>query len=259
MREAIVEAVLAGLPEGAVLGVYAGGSSLKQWDTVIDYVPEFSDVDIHLLLSDPDLLEADLERAFAVQADYEARFALKVPEPLHYPRPQVVVINRLVEDPAFMGPPPGTTKTLYGRPHEEVRPQPTDFDFVRKVDRGRLLEPREQEWATNLPAHVLDRPSRYLWQPVRDASWRVSPTGPRVLSVLGASFEDAWGHNRTGVHRLLVDAGQAEFAGHYAGYYREAWRFFLSGYRDADAARAAILHAKQVLELGAAAGRQSDC
>jgi hypothetical protein len=255
LRESIVEAVLAGLPEGSVLGVYAGGSSLKPWDSVIDYVPELSDVDVHVLLTDPDLLERDLGRSFALQADYEARFAARVPAPLHYPRPQIMVINRHLANPAFLAGPPGTSRTLHGKEHDEVRPQPSDPEFVRAVDRESLLNPREQEWIGRLADHVFDRPAKYLWQPVRDASWRVAPTGPRVLSILGASFAEAWGHNRTGVCERLLAAGQHDLAASYAGYYLEGWRFFLSGYRDSDAARQALLHARRVLELGAAVAR----
>lgn len=256
MRESIVEAVLAVLGEVGVLGVYGGGSSLKQWDSPIDYVPELSDVDVHLLLEDPADLEADLERSLAVQADYERRFAGRCPEPLHYPRPQIMVINRQLAEPKFMPGPRNTTRTLYGRPYEEVRPQSADAGFIRAVDRESLLNPREQAWIAALPDHVIDRPGRYLWQPVREASWRVAPTVPRVLSVLGASFEEAWGGNRTDVVARLLDAGQDELTKAYTGYYLESWRFFLSGYSDADAARRAILHAKRVIELGAEVARR---
>ena len=257
LRECIVETVLDVLPGGSVLGVYAGGSSLKPWDSVVDYVPELSDVDIHLLLTDEALLEGDLDRTFAVQADYERRFTARYPQPLHQPRPQVVVINKLIADPAFMGPPAGATRTLFGRPHEEVRPPPTDFEFVRKVDRERLLEPRDQAWVAGLPAHTLDRPFKYLWQPVRDAAWRVAPAGPRVLSILGEGFDDAWGHNRTWVANRLHGVGQAEFGDAYVGYYVECWRYFLSGYRDNAAARSALLRAKRVIELGAELARSA--
>jgi hypothetical protein len=79
-----------------------------------------------------------------------------------------------------------------------------------------------------------------------------------VLSVLGASFDDAWGHNRTWVANRLLEIGQGEFAEAYVGYYVACWRFFLSGYLDGAAARAALLHAKRVLELGFEIGRRAD-
>src|SRR5205814_10092859 len=94
MRASIVEAVLANLGESEVVAVLAHGSSLKPWDSLIDYVPELSDVDVQLVLKDPDPFERDLERALAIQSDYERRFAARVPHPCHIPRPQIMVINR---------------------------------------------------------------------------------------------------------------------------------------------------------------------
>jgi len=256
MMESILESLHACLPAGTIEGVYGGGSSLKGWDSVIDYVPELSDVDVHILLTDPALLEQNLDRVFAFQAEYERRFAERFPDPIHYPRPQIMVINRHLANPAFLPGPPGTGRTLFGKPLDKVRPQPADFEFVRKTDRESLIQERERQWIAGLPDHLIDRPGKYLWQPVRDASWRVAPTGPRVLSVLGASFAEAWGHNRTGVHARLIAAGQTEFAEAYAGYYLEGWAFFLSGYREAEHGRAALRWATRVIELGAEVGQE---
>ncbi len=239
MREAIATAVLSVLGEQEVVGIYSHGSSLKRWTSPIDYVPELSDVDVQLVLVNPDLLETDLDRTFAVQADYERRFSESVPAPLHTPRPQIMVINRELGNPEFLSGPVGTAITMFGSPFEEVRPQP-DHAFVAAVDKKSLLSDVHASWTAKLPSHLIDRPAKFLWQPLRDMSWRISPLAPRVLSVLGASFEEAWGQNRSGLILSLRDRGETEFADTYARFYLEGWKFFKSGYVDSGAARRAL-------------------
>ncbi len=53
MAEAFAEALLAHVPSEHVAGIYWKGSAQKEWTTPIDYVPELSDVDIHVLEETP--------------------------------------------------------------------------------------------------------------------------------------------------------------------------------------------------------------
>ena len=253
MREAILEALLANLGGDEFVGIYAHGSSLKGWDSPIDYVPEVSDVDVQMVLRHPEVLTDDLDRALAIAADYEARFAERVPNPAHLPRPQIQVINKELEIPEFLPSPPGSSQTLFGRPIAEVRPQP-DPAFVVQVDRATLRQTANLEWIAKLPMWLIDRPGKYGWQALRDMAWRISPTGSRVLSVLGAGFEEAWGGNRTHVVERLVARGQEELAGCYAAFYLHGWDFFLSGNTDATAASAGLVAGVRVLQLGHAIG-----
>ena len=48
MAESIVEALLDEIPPEEIRGIYLMGSGQKEWDSPIDYVPEISDVDIHI-------------------------------------------------------------------------------------------------------------------------------------------------------------------------------------------------------------------
>ena len=256
MREAITEAILTVLGEAEVIAILGHGSSLKHWDSPIDYVPEISDVDVQVVLRDPGLLDDHLENALAIQRQYERRYAQRKPTSRHFPRPQIMVINRLLTSPEFLSGPPGTGATLYGKPFEELRPQP-DPRFVTEVDRKTLLGDANRPWLENLPSHIIDRPGKFLFQPLRDLSWRVAPLAPRVLSVLGARFEEAWGQNRTGLVQSLNAHGQPEFADAYAGFYLEGWNFFLSGYSDADAARRALLAGRDVLERAVEVARSN--
>ena len=52
MAYSFVEVLLDLVPNEAVHGIYMKGSGLKEWDTPIDYVPEISDVDIHIQFYD---------------------------------------------------------------------------------------------------------------------------------------------------------------------------------------------------------------
>jgi hypothetical protein len=248
MLESVVEALLGQLGEGAFVGIYAKGSALKPWDSPLDYVPELSDLDVQLLLRDPDLLD-DLERALAVQADLERRFFRRAPRPLHLPRPQIQVINRFLESPTFSPSPAPVVQTLFGRPYAEVHPL-TNREAVREADRWGLLERAKPEDLRAFPLNFMDMPGKYLFHCLRQLTWRVGPTASRVLSLLGSSFEEAWGHNRTHLVGRLEAAGQAGLAADYAGFYLCAWDFYRSGYADSDAARQAVRHGVRVLEAG---------
>lgn len=245
-QEAVLEALLELTPAANVEGVYAKGSAVKAWDGPLDYVPELSDVDIQLLLHDESRLRT-VEGALEFQAGYEAEFRARVPEPLHFPRPQIILLREMLS--GFAPAPSRAVKTLYGRPYQEVHPL-TQTAGMRELDRQKLLEYAPPEVLSGFPLSWIDKPGKYLFLALRDLAWRVGPAGSRVLSLLGVEFDRAWGGNRTEVYRLLLELGQAEFAERYAGFYLEGWRFFLSGYQDSEAGRRALLAGAGVLELG---------
>ncbi len=109
---------------------------------------------------------------------------------------------------------------------------------IRRIDAENLLATAEA--VAEMPMQVVDRPGRYNWTSLRNLSWRVSPTGPRVLDLLGMDPDQAWSMNRTGVDSALRERGQDPLADRLAEYYLSAWDYFLSGYRDTDAARRTI-------------------
>jgi hypothetical protein len=253
MLDAIVDEVIANLGQAAIVGIYSHGSSTKPWDSPVDYVPELSDVDVHILLREPERLEGDLKRALAIQAGYERRFAARCPHPFHFPRPQIQVINGQLGSPDWFSPPPGLAKTLFGIESEQVRPPPTQ-DRVQKADLAHLVDPAIPELLGRLPMWLIDRPGRYLWQALRDFGWRVGPTASRVLTVDGADYEAAWGGNRTRIIQTLVEVGEDELAEAYAGFYLRGWDYFRSEHLDAASAREAMTHAVRVLEIGTERG-----
>lgn len=253
MQQSALEALLYSLGEQAFVGIYAKGSAVKAWDSPLDYVPELSDVDLQLALQDPDTLN-NLELALGIQADLERRFFARVPQPLHLPRPQIQVINRHLDSKTFSPSHPGTVRTLFGRPYEEVHPFESQ-EAIREADRFGLLERTKPEDLRGFPLEFFDKPGRYLFNVLRTLTWRIGPTGPRVLSVLGADFEAAWGHNRTHIYGKLKEFNQLGLAENYAGFYLNAWDFYRSGYQNTDAARTATLMGVRVLELGLDIGK----
>jgi hypothetical protein len=71
------------------------------------------------------------------------------------------------------------------------------------------------------------------------------------MSLLGSSFEDAWGgHNRSSLLLKLEAQGQHDLVSGIRGFYWNAWTYFLSQDQNGNAARSAIRHAVQALELG---------
>ena len=255
VAELYVEALLEGIPKVAVRGIYLTGSANKQWDSPLDYVPQVSDVDLHVWFHDEHAWSrylGSVSVAMEVQRQVELRYRADVNDPLHEPRPQLVVMNKMMAELSdLVFSPRSTVRVLYGEEYPES--DYSDPDRIRRVDCGRLIE--DETYVDALPLHVVDTPGRYIWEAMRPLVWRVSPTGPRVLHVSGVDTETAWSKNRTRVISMLREVGRCSLADSYEGYYLSAWDYFLSSYHDTDAARSAIEHAVQVLTEGADVAR----
>lgn len=249
MIDCTLQALLEIVPPEEIEQVTAKGSALKTWTSPLDYVPEISDIDIHVHFgegADTRYL-GTVEQALRFQARVEHLYTSKVPSHVHFPRLQVMVVNRLVNQPGYIPSPAGTVSVLYGAPYAQPD---IDEEESRQIDRQRLLE--HKEFLAVLPMTVMDKPGKHLWPALRLLSWRVSPVGPRVLSLLGVPYEEAWGTNRTRIVELLTAFGVAQLAADYAAFYLHGWDYFLSGYKDGDAGRLAVLSGARALEGGIA-------
>jgi hypothetical protein len=251
MAECFLEQLLSVIPEGEVRALYLKGSSKKAWESPLDYVPEVSDVDMHLWFHDDAAWRGYLgtvPQALEVQKGVEARFRARTAEPLHEPLPQLIVMNKLLADlDDFVYSPRSTVRVLYG----EAYPQADygDSDAIRRVDCKNLIE--NGKYVDAVPLHVVDKPGRYLRAALRPLVWRVSPVGPRVLHVSGLGTEEAWSLNRTRATSALRDRGFGGLADDYTAFYLAAWEYFLSGFADSDAGRSAIEAACTVLSESA--------
>ena len=249
MAEAYLEAVEAVLP-GVLEGAYLKGSTVKRWDTPLDYVPEVSDVDIHLLFHEDDESALDeLDVALEVQAGADRRFAAAVPEPLHLPRPQLMNANRLHRERFYVAAPAAAVRVRFGPPYPAF---PDDPAPVVAFDRERLLEVEGLVVAEN----AVDKPGPYLISAIRNVNWRVSPVAARVASVLSNDPERAWSLNRSGLVRWLADLGEPQLAADLVRYYLACWRHFRSDGRDGDSGREALLAADAIMRRGVGVGRR---
>lgn len=249
MFAAIRTVLLAEIGESRIRGIYAKGSATRPWDTLIDYVPEISDVDVHVwLVDEPPALPLlyDLDVALAIQAGLARAYREAVGDPLHLPRPQIMPINLLVQDPAFVLSPPQIVEVLYGEPHPHHGQK--SHAEIRRIDAEHLQE--NHAAMAEFPLHLMDKPDKYVWSAVRTLGWRVSPTGARVLDLLGMDPDDAWSMNRSGVVRALRELGQDALADKLEDYYLAAWDYYLSGLTDTSAARTAIRAGIEAVNLG---------
>ncbi len=244
------------IPEGEIRAIYLKGSVVKRWESALDYVPEVSDVDMHVWFHDDAAWSKYLDtvpQALEIQRGVEARFAARISQPLHEPRPQLIVMNKMMAElEDFLHSPRSIVRVLYGENYPEA-----DYSgsaSMRRHDSTRLVY--EAGWVDKMPLHLVDKPGRYLREALRVVSWRVSPTGPRVLHISGLDTEQAWSINRTRVTLALRDLGLTSLADGYTAFYLSSWDYFLSGFTDSDAGRSAIEAAARVLTENAEIGRQ---
>ena len=236
MVEAFVEVLLEEVPESDIEGIYFKGSAQKDWDSPLDYVPELSDIDIHLLFADDLALRRHLgsiSKATRIQSRVEERYFSKTPKPLHVPRPQIVVLNQLLQEEDYIPTPERAVSVLYGKDYPKG--DYTDQDRIRFIDCKRVLQ--EEKFLSEFPSRVIDKPSRYIWDSLRALVWHVSPVAPRVLHMLGLPTEKAWSINRTEAVSHLKEKGEHQLAQYYFEFYLRGWKYFLSKYSDTDAGR----------------------
>ena len=101
MAAAYLDALLAESPSDSIVGVYVKGSSIRPWDTAIDYVPELSDVDIHVrsAADAPSVIES-FPYALRIAEVALAGFRHRFPSPEHTPRPQLFFLKHIEKQPA---------------------------------------------------------------------------------------------------------------------------------------------------------------
>ncbi len=240
MVEAYVRTVLDHAPSDSVTGVYAKGSAYKSWDSIIDYVPEVSDVDIHVRFVDD--LQAtrflqSLGLALQIAERALERFHAKVSDPTHVPRPQLLVLNEVEKLPGYLASPTAIVRTLYGSPFEGGSRE--DYADARPADGQRFVADAHYV-QRELPHQVIDRPGHHAWRAISLLGWRVAPAGPRLLTQLGMHPYEAWTLNRSGVVSELIARGQSSLAQAYADFYLAGWDGVNTNFREGTAARRAL-------------------
>jgi hypothetical protein len=253
--DAMVDAVSGALIEAlgdSLAGLWLKGSSTRPWDSPLDYVPELSDVDLHYSLAGP--VDLTTDALVSLHAEIDSRFAEAAPDALHTPRPQLLSIENVENIPGYLPCPVAAVRTLCG-----AVPQgpPADLDpgVVRRSEAGRLVSSGGPGVVRSASLGLLENPGHHLFRTLRALAWHVSPVGGRVVAARTGDFERAWSANRTTLVTTLTAMGEIALAEAMVDYYTSAWRFFLSGWRDADSGRAAFRSAIAMMEIGARIGR----
>lgn len=212
---------------------YSKGSALKKWESPIDYVPTLSDIDIHIMLDDDDLLfsgtSESFDEAMHISKRYEEVFIRLQPEHLHIPRSQLMIINRLTADVNYVPPRMQDIHLLMG---EIPKPEfPTD-DEIRKIDKQNLMD--YDKFIETLPRRIFDRTGLDYWTIVREMTWRVSPCPIRLLTQLIDNPLDIWSWNRTTITNELRSHGYNDISNHYRDFYVSGWNLFLSTFASSE-------------------------
>ncbi|MEM7415688.1 MAG: hypothetical protein AAF389_09355 [Gemmatimonadota bacterium] len=238
MAESFRDALLESCAPGSIDGVYVKGSAYRPWDSAIDYVPGVSDVDIHVRISPAaPHPRRSIDLALAVGERARVLFRARNPRPVHVPRAQLIFLDEIESMPGYLPSPVGSVRTLHGTPYlgaeAEMYRDTAPEDRLRfDVDRDFVL--------VDLPGKVVDRPGLALWNVIERLTWRVGPTGPRVLTQLGADPFVVWATHRTAIVNELVDRGCEAVAEAYIGYYEAGWKGFESSFQAPEPARDAI-------------------
>jgi len=212
--------------------VYSKGSASKNWDSPIDYVPVLSDVDIHIHLKDNDGFfegkEVPFEDALAMSKAFEERFYELEPEPLHFPRPQLVHVNEFLgEMENFVPPLIEHVHPIIGTPKQMPMPS---TEKVKKWDRENLLD--LEVYLKEVAMSVVDRAGFDFWSQIRRICWRVSPAPVRLITQKHENPYEVWAWNRTQLTERLVDMGLDRIEHLYREFYMAGWNLFLSEFTD---------------------------
>ncbi|MFW9787373.1 MAG: hypothetical protein ACFFE2_08900 [Candidatus Thorarchaeota archaeon] len=225
---------------------YAKGSAVKQWRTLVDYVPIISDLDIHIKMTDSNPLFPETYDGFFasinVCEEFEERFVSAKSEFLHIPRIQIVHLNPNLNDPMFILPQVGDVHAMVGSPDDAKLPKLED---VRRGDRKEMLG--LEEYLGDLPRQAFDRVGLDFWQMLRGMNWRVSPAPIRLLTQNHPSPLYVWKWNRTRIVKELRANGYESIADSYKNFYETGWRLFLSKFTNHSDFRKIVVHGYNVL------------
>lgn len=206
-----------------VLGIYGKGSAFKEWSSPLDYVPEISDLDIHIRVASHHTL-----LLFHQDLDFALRFQ-----------------NQLEKNPEYIAAPPGTVNILHGIPY--IAGDYKDGERLKELSLNSILG--HQGFLSHCGREFFDKTGKYNFLSLRYISWRIGPLSPQLLTLEGYPPHEAWSHNRTQAIGALEELGMKDVAGALRGYYSNSRDYFLSRYLNVDKARMALKFGYQANRL----------
>ncbi|MHA2168634.1 MAG: hypothetical protein ACXAB7_01850 [Candidatus Kariarchaeaceae archaeon] len=192
---------------GDLLVVYVKGSAIKQWDSIYDYVPLISDLDIHIQLQNQVKHKLSTDIAMEIAARYENRFKQISHDYLHIPRTQVIFVNELKLQVNYIPPKFTDIQILIDNGVDMdvfLSDDSVDYKKMQRIDRENLES--YEDYLKVLAKSLIDRTGLDYWLTIRRMCWRVSPAPIRVLSQLNPEIY-YWSMNRTKVIQHLKESG----------------------------------------------------
>lgn len=232
--------------------IFTKGSSLKEWETDIDYVPRISDVDLHIkfahsrkkLFSNKN----SLDQAMFLARSYEKNFTLKCQEenynPTHLPRVQIVQLDSHGRKGYVV--PPREKDVMWIKGKTDF-PEEMDHNLVRKMDKKSILN--EKSFIESIPHTLFELSQLDYYTLLYKLNSRISPTPIRLLTqVVNDNPHDIWALNKTSIKKELLNCGYNEIAFHYEQYYLQGWRLFESNFELTELYLEMIQHGYLVLK-----------
>ena len=209
---------------------YTKGSAVKSMEAAIDYVPELSDIDIHVKFNEfPGSNESEkLKRSLCISKAFRQRYFNSVDNPIHIPRAQVTFIDQLEKLPGYITPILSDVKLLFGEPNLALIHSIQGKKW-REIDKRNLLQ--EGEFLPNFYRSAIDLNTLAYWKLLRRLSWRVSPSIARFLSQ-SENPKEIWECNRSGLLKKLQMKGCKNLADSYTKYYLKGWDAFNFQFQD---------------------------
>ena len=217
---------------------YAKGSALKPWDSIIDYVPQISDIDIQVKVIESNsslLLHPSLDISVNINSEYRKRFE-KVNNDqnrisYHLPRIQLILINKIVKNlESFVYPRIQDVHILKGKPKFPVQ---LSYDKIRTIDFANLTNLKET--LEIIPLSLLDRTDPFeYYNLLRRMNYIISPSPVRLLTQLlrNENPYDIWTWNRTKIVLMLKYLSLTTIADLYESYYLIAWELYESTFKN---------------------------
>ncbi|MBD3406567.1 MAG: hypothetical protein GF411_10675 [Candidatus Lokiarchaeota archaeon] len=208
--------------------MFSKGSCTKKWDSIIDYVPLVSDVDIHMYMKtyeDAKQVESDLSLAMKVSSKYAKEFSDAYPDALHLPRIQFLVLNEFANHPLYCPPKPEQVHQMVGKCPRKRQPLP---DKIREIDKTNTLE--EASFLQKLPNMIIDRTGLELWTLLRRFTYRISPAPVRVITQTHKDPAEVWTWNRTKIVEYLIENDMQVIAKEYSRFYELGWELFQNNF-----------------------------
>lgn len=247
MLETVKEVLLKNFPKG-IVGIYFKGSANKKWSSPIDYVPELSDIDIHVLFKNQKIYDD-----FCSSIDNVSKFTMQIEQSYfkknrssdHLPRLQLLSLNVLHSGKDYAPPLQSTVTTIYGEEFRLCCDKKMCGKGFKKRARKQILE--HEPVLRSIRTKGCSRYGKYLSKSLDELSWRLSSAGPNFLGVNNYSYGAAWSLNRTNIVKNFRKLRYTKIAKLYHDYYHYAYRYFAT--KNTDYLRKAVLSGYTALDL----------